>query len=118
MRFIKKFENFFLTPDVESDEEDYLRNKRNSIMNSEMEEDTELDRMPMSRQNMPMEIPYLMWLILIIGKIFLKVDGLGLKTIRVSMQWLENYIMVMQSSIQEDCVLTVGECRQTRTGKI
>jgi hypothetical protein len=57
MRFIKKFENFFLTPDVESDEEDYLRNKRNSIMNSEMEEDTELDRMPMSRQNMPMDMP-------------------------------------------------------------
>ena len=27
MRFIKKFENFFLTPDVESDEEEYLRNK-------------------------------------------------------------------------------------------
>jgi hypothetical protein len=63
MRFIKKFENFFLTPDVESDEEDYLRNKRNSIMNSEMDEeecetcddDTELEGMPMSRQNMPMD---------------------------------------------------------------
>jgi hypothetical protein len=26
-------------------------------MNSEMEEDTELDRMPMSRQNMPMDMP-------------------------------------------------------------
>jgi hypothetical protein len=59
MRFIKKFENFFLTPDVESDEEDYLRNKRNSIMNPEPDsEDTELDSMPMSRQNMTMdEIP-------------------------------------------------------------
>ena len=56
MRFIKKFENFFLTPDVESDEEDYLRNKRNSIMNPEPDsEDTELDSMPMSRQNMTMD---------------------------------------------------------------
>jgi len=58
MRFIKKFENFFLSPDVEEDEEDYVRNKRSSIMNPGMDdEDTELDRMPMSRQNMPMDMP-------------------------------------------------------------
>ena len=68
MRFIKKFENFFLAPDVESDEEDYLRNKRNSIMNPEPDsedteldsmpmgdEDTELDSMPMSHHDMPMD---------------------------------------------------------------
>ena len=55
MRFIKKFENFFLSPDVEEDEEDYVRNKRSSIMNPGMDdEDTELDSMPMSRNNMPM----------------------------------------------------------------
>ena len=55
MRFIKKFENFFLSPDVEEDEEDYVRNKRSSIMNPGMDdEDTELDSMPMSRHNMPM----------------------------------------------------------------
>jgi len=54
MRFIKKFENFFLSPDVEEDEEDYVRNKRSSIMNPGMDdEDTELDNMPMSRHNMP-----------------------------------------------------------------
>ena len=56
MRFIKKFENFFLSPDVEEDEEDYVRNKRSSIMNPGMDdEDTELDSMPMSRNNMPMD---------------------------------------------------------------
>ena len=56
MRFIKKFENFFLSPDVEEDEEDYVRNKRSSIMNPGMDdEDTELDSMPMSRHNMTMD---------------------------------------------------------------
>jgi len=59
MRFIKKFENFFLSPDVDSDDQewqDYVRNKRSSIMNPGMDdEDTELDSMPMSRQNMPMD---------------------------------------------------------------
>ena len=56
MRFIKKFENFFLSPDVEEDEEDYVRNKRSSIMNPGMDdEDKELDSMPMSHHDMPMD---------------------------------------------------------------
>ena len=78
MKHLKKFENFYLSPDVESDDQewqDHLRNLKNrdteldSMPSDEMPEDDEIDsffidneedtdRMSMSRNNMPMyEMP-------------------------------------------------------------
>ena len=78
MKHLKKFENFYLSPDVEPDDQewqDHLRNLKNrdtkldSMPIDEMPEDDEIDsffidneedtdRMSMSRNNMPMyEMP-------------------------------------------------------------
>ena len=78
MKHLKKFENFYLSPDVESDDQewqDHLSNLKNrdteldSMPSDEMPEDDEIDsffidneedtdRMSMSRNNMPMyEMP-------------------------------------------------------------
>ena len=73
MKHLKKFENFYLSPDVEPDDQewqDHLRNLKNrdtkldSMPIDEMPEDDEIDsffidneedpdRMSMSRNNMP-----------------------------------------------------------------